>query len=41
VIVLVPHYFKGGCWRLQNLQGTFEPFCYGSLGVLQRRLELC
>jgi hypothetical protein len=41
IVLLVPHHFKGGCWRLRNLWGIFEPFCYGSLGVLRRRLELC
>jgi hypothetical protein len=41
IVLLVPHHFKGGCWHLRNLWGIFEPFCYGSLGVLRRRLELC
>jgi hypothetical protein len=40
IVLLTPHHFKGDCWRLRNLQGTFEPFGYGSTGVLRRRFEL-
>lgn len=40
IVLLAPHHFKGDCWRLRNLQGTFELFGYGSPGILRRRFEL-
>jgi hypothetical protein len=40
IVLLTPHHFKGGCWCLRNLRGTFGPFGYEGPGVLRRRLEL-